>query len=150
MFNRLLTSFTILMFAGSALATEPQVTLSDMHVRPTAGKVGVAFFTANSTVDDAITHTSSDCCEAVEIHRTDKLNGVMSMRRIAEFTLAKNEATPIQPDSKGGEHMMLIGLKKPLNEGDTVKVTFTFKKSPVQTVNFPVKADAAPGAHELH
>jgi copper(I)-binding protein len=86
----------------------------------------------------------------VEVHRTEKLNGVMSMRRIAEVKLEKNEAVTIQPDAKGGEHMMLIGLKKPLNEGDSVKVTFTFKKSPVQTVTFPVKADAAPGAHELH
>jgi periplasmic copper chaperone A len=151
MFNKILMSLVVLIFASSALAVEPAVTFSDVHARPTAGKVGIAFFTATSTKDDTITSVSSDCCKAVEIHRTEKLNGVMSMRRIATLTLKKKTPTRIQPDAKGGEHVMLIGLKEPLAEGDSVKVNITFSKAPAQTLVFPVKAaTAAPTVHELH
>jgi copper(I)-binding protein len=75
----------------------------------------------------------------------------MSMRRIAQLTLSKNKPVLIQPESKGGEHVMLIGLKKPLAAGDAVKVDFTFKKAPPQTVSFPVApAAAAAPAEDSH
>ena len=151
MLNRILMSLVVLIFASSAFAVEPAITFSEVHARPTAGKVGVAFFTATSTKDDTILSVSSDCCKAVELHRTEKLNGVMSMRRIATLSLKKNTPVRIQPDAKGGEHVMLIGLEAPLKDGDTVKVNFTFSKAPAQTVVFPVKAaSAASPVHELH
>ena len=151
MFHNVIMSLIALTFAGAAVAAEPSVTISDLHARPTAGKVGVAFFTATSTANDTIASVTSDCCKAVELHRTEKLNGVMSMRRIPQMSLSKNKPVRIQPDSKGGEHMMLIGLKKPLGEGDTVKVTFTFSKASPQTVVFPVQsASSKATVHELH
>ncbi len=151
MFHNILVSFAALMFAGAASAAEPSVTFTDLHARPTAGKVGVAFFTATSTANDTIASVTSDCCKAVELHRTEKLNGVMSMRRIPQMSLNKNKPVRVQPDAKGGEHVMLIGLKKPLSEGDTVKATFTFSKAPAQTVVFPVQsASSKATVHELH
>jgi len=144
-------SLVVIIFASSAFAADPAITFSEVHARPSAGKVGVAFFTATSTKDDAITSVSSDCCKAVELHRTEKLNGVMSMRRIAQLNLKKKTPARIQPDAKGGEHVMLIGLNDPLKDGDSVKVNFTFSKAPAQTVVFPVKAaSVAPTVHELH
>ncbi len=128
------------LFASAAYAGESAVTFSDVFARPAPGEIGVAFFTATSTTDDAISSVRSDCCKAVEIHRTEKLNGMMSMRRIAELSLKKATPTLIQPESKGGEHMMLIGLKQPLVEGDTVKVDFIFKKAPPRSITFPVKS----------
>jgi copper(I)-binding protein len=130
----------IALFAGTAYAADPFVTFSDVFARPAPGEIGVAFFTATSSTNDAVTGVSSDCCKAVEIHRTEKLNGVMSMRRIGELSLKKGTPTLIQPESGGGEHMMLIGLKRPLVEGDTIKVNFTFKKAPARAITFPVKS----------
>ena len=151
MFHKILISLSTLLFASAAFAADPEVTFSQTHARPSVGSVGVAFFTAASTVDDAIISSSSDCCEAVEIHRSDKLNGTMSMRHVAVVPIDKKAPTRIQPDAPGGQHVMLIGLKKPLGEGDSVKVNFTFKKAPAQTVVFPVEADAATsGVHDLH
>jgi copper(I)-binding protein len=151
MFTKILMSLVVLIFASSAMAGDASVTFSDMQVRPSIAKVGVGFFTVTSTAHDTITAIHSDCCAAVELHRTEKLNGVMSMRRIAAFNLVKNKVARIQPDSKGGEHLMLIGLKEPLAEGDKVEVTFTFKKAPTQTVTFPVASEApTSGVHELH
>jgi copper(I)-binding protein len=151
MLSKALAFVVMMTLAGAAVAADAAVTFTDTNARPTPGKVGVAFFTATSTVDDAIVSVKSDCCDAVEIHRTEKFNGVMSMRRIPQLTLSKNKPVLIQPESKGGEHVMLIGLKKPLAAGDAVKVDFTFKKAPPQTVSFPVApATAAVPAEDSH
>ena len=57
----------------------------------------------------------------------------------------------VQPSAKGGEHLMLIGLNKPLVEGDSIAVTFTMKKAGDKKVTFPV-TDKSPddAVHDLH
>lgn len=139
MFAKLAASLSVVLLAFAAHAAEPRATLSDAFAYPAAGKIGIAYFTVTTTTDDAITAVSSDCCDAVELHRSEKINGIMSMRRIATLNLEKGEAMRVQPDSKGGEHLMLIGLKQPLTVGDDVVVTLTFDKAGTQKLVLPVK-----------
>jgi copper(I)-binding protein len=140
MFAKSVVLLATVFFSTMALAADAAVTISDQYAKPTAGKVGIAFFTATATKNDAITGVTSACCDAVELHRTEKINGIMSMRKISELTLKKGTPHRVQPDEPGGEHVMLIGLKSPLSESDEVRVTFTFDKAPSQTVTFPVVA----------
>jgi copper(I)-binding protein len=70
MLSKALALCAIMTLAGAAVAADASVTFTNTNARPTAGKVGVAFFTATSTKDDAIIGVKSDCCDAVEIHRT--------------------------------------------------------------------------------
>jgi copper(I)-binding protein len=146
MFAKSLTILATVLFAHMALASDAAVTISEQYAKPTAGKVGIAFFTATATKNDAITGVSSPCCDAVELHRSEKLNGVMAMRKIGELTLKKGTPHRAQPDEPGGEHMMLIGLKNGLSYTDEVKVTFTFEKAPSQTVTFPVLTPKTDGS----
>jgi copper(I)-binding protein len=139
MFAKLSMVLLALIFAAGAHAEEPSVRFNDKVVYPTAGKVGIGFFTVESSKNDAIIAASSECCKAVELHRNEKINGNMTMRRISELSLKKNKPVRVQPDSPGGEHLMLIGLESPLREGDAVTVTFTLKKAGAQTITFPVK-----------
>jgi periplasmic copper chaperone A len=139
MFAKSIAILATVLFSMAALASDTAVTISEPYAKPTAGKIGIAFFTATASKNDSITSVSSACCDAVEIHRSEKFNGIMSMRKISELKLSKNEAHRVQPDEANGEHMMLIGLKKPLSIGDEVSVTFTFAKAPSQTVSFPVR-----------
>jgi copper(I)-binding protein len=148
MFARLFATAAIALFALSANAAEPKATITDAFAYPTAGKIGIAYFTVTTTTDDAITAVASQCCDAVELHRSEKINGIMSMRRIATLSLKKNKPMQIQPDSKGGEHLMLIGLKQPLNVGDDVVVTVTFDKAGTQKLVLPVKARQAAATPE--
>lgn len=149
MFAKLATGLTIALFANAAFA---EVTITEPMIKEPAGAVGVAFFTATSNTNDAITGAMSDCCKALEIHRSEKINGVMSMRKISKVALPKGETVEIQPGVSGGEHLMLIGLSKPLKDGDTVNITLNFEKGISKTVAFPVvkpKA-ASPEAHDEH
>lgn len=153
MFNKLVA--VVLCFAAStALAADAKVSFSQVHARPSINGMSVAYFTVESTVNDAVTGVSSDCCKAVELHRNEKINGIMSMRRISELALKKNTPLAAQPGAAGGQHLMLIGLKQPMAEGDAVNVTFFFKKAPSQTVSVPVvvekEADGTKDDHQNH
>ena len=55
MFNKLILAMLLTFFANAAVAADASVTISDAYAQPSAGKVGVAFFTATSTTNDAIT-----------------------------------------------------------------------------------------------
>lgn len=152
MFVRFAAVLVTFCLATTAFAKEHSVSFTKLHARPTAStKIAIAYFTATSTGKDAILAVRSDCCKAVELHRTEKINGVMTMRRIAELSLEKDTPFDLQPSAKGGEHLMLIGLGKPLNEGDSVTVTFTMKKAGEKTVTFPVTGKLPDDdVHELH
>ncbi len=152
MFNKFVATVFIALALLSipALAAKHTVTIHKAHARPSINGIGIAYFTATSTGNDAITGVTSACCKAVELHRSEKINGIMSMRRIANLSLKKGKPTLVQPESEGGEHMMLLGLKKPIAEGDAVNVTFTFEKAPPQTVSFPVMAPKVSGDSHAH
>jgi copper(I)-binding protein len=85
---------------------------------------GVAFLTLTADRDDRLTEVRSDCCAAVEIHTHEMDGDVMLMRRVKDgVTVKKGETITFQP---GGLHVMLIGLKAPLNDGDTLPLTLRF------------------------
>jgi copper(I)-binding protein len=165
MFSKL-AAIAAVFFATATMAADPVIRFSDQYAEPAMGKVGVAFFTATTTKDDTITGVTSGCCEAVELHRNEMSNGVMRMRKVSRLPIEKEnpllvqrskrsglslapgtpEGTTITTSLGGGGglagdslHVMLIGLKQPLNAGDIVPLTFTFEKAPPQTVEFTVK-----------
>jgi copper(I)-binding protein len=159
MFARMLVALAAIFTLSTAHAEDAKPTVTDAVVYATMAKVGVGFFTLTAPKNDTLEALSSPCCKAVELHRNEKINGMMTMRRIGELSLKKNSPLAIQEGSAGGEHLMLIGLSAPLKEGDSVPVTLTFKKAGAVTVDFPVKArqaktstedEAAPAADETH
>lgn len=110
----------------------------------------VGFLTLHATDDDALTSVTSDCCTTVETHSMTMQGDVMRMRRIDEIHLPAHEDVQLK---SGGYHLMLIGLKKPLDEGDSVPVTLNFKHAKPVTAALAVKSRdkaAAERAHEHH
>jgi len=74
-------------------------------------------------------------------------NGVMKMRELAGGLEVKpGQTVALKP---GGHHLMLMGLKRGLKEGERFKVQLEFAKSGKTEVEFVVQgmgASAAPGA----
>ncbi|MES9944209.1 MAG: copper chaperone PCu(A)C [Candidatus Thiodiazotropha sp.] len=73
--------------------------------------------------DHALVAVYSPVAIAVELHTQVNTNGIMKMRRIDEIELTANSKVVLQP---GGLHLMLIGLKKVINNGDSVPLTLEF------------------------
>jgi copper(I)-binding protein len=129
------------------LPAQAQVTVSDAWVRGTVtGQQATgAFMQLKTPADATLVSASSPIAGVVEIHEMKMDGGVMKMSAIKRLGLPAGKAVDLKP---GGYHVMLMDLKQPLKEGDTVPVTLTFedkagKKQTVE-VKAPVRALTAP------
>ena len=133
-------------FAGAA----DQVTVQDPYVRlapPNAPATG-AFMVIRNTGDKDVKVVKADnpVSKVTELHTHLNEGGVMKMRPVAAIDVkAKGEAV-LKP---GGLHVMLIDLKAPMKEGDTVPLTLTFDDGSTKKVDARVvKPTAAPMEHK--
>lgn len=135
------TALFAIFLAAPALAGD--ITVSDPFARASAGKaqVGAAFMTLKngSVSDDTLLSASSPVADNAELHNHIMEGDVMRMREVKSIDVPAGGMVALQP---GGLHVMLIGLKQPLRQGEVFPLTLTFAKAGVVTVEVPVKAAA--------
>lgn len=79
-----------------------------------------------------------DCADAaaVEMHDMTHEDGMMKMRKMEEWTIPGQGSLALAP---GGGHLMILGLRRELKEGDTAQLTLHFKRAGDRTLSVPVK-----------
>lgn len=83
------------------------------------------------------TGASSPRADSVGIHETRTEDGMMTMTPVDNgLTVAPGQTVTLKPKSY---HLMLMGLEKPLKEGDQVPVTLTFDGAPSRKVELHVE-----------
>lgn len=90
--------------------------------------------------DDELLSVTTPICDHVEIHKMSEENGIMKMRRVDSIIVTKNAETKLDPT---GYHLMLIGLKSALQDGQKFPVTLHFKKTGAVMMDVPVTARKA-------
>jgi len=102
-----------------------------------------AFASVTNNTDHVITIVggTSDVARMVEVHEVVMVDGSMKMQ-------AKQGGIEIQPGATvtlepGGLHIMLMGLRKAVLEGDEVSMTIDFDGAEDMNVTWPVKASLA-------
>mgnify|MGYP000126706010 FL=1 len=132
---RHLGMYVLILFSGPLTALE----FTDAFVRglPPGQKNTAAFFTVANAEATAwtIARVSTDAADRVEMHRHEHNNGMMTMREVDELTIEAQSSLQFAP---GGLHLMLIGLKQPLREGDRVTLQFTNVAGESVHTEFPV------------
>ena len=138
------TTFALLLSlctALPALAADPagDLTASSPWARatPQGAKNGAAYLSLRNTgsQDDALLAARGDVAERIELHTHINDNGVMRMRPVPAIEVkAKGEAV-LKP---GGLHVMLIDLKAPMKEGDSVPLTLSFDDGSSKTFDAKV------------
>lgn len=131
--------------AAALLATSAyaEVAITDAWIRGTVPgqRATGAFMQLASPSDSALVAASSPVAGVVEIHEMAMEGGVMRMRAIPRVALPAGKTVELKP---GGYHVMLMDLKQPLSEGETVAVTLTFAdpagRRTTQEVKAPVRA----------
>ncbi len=96
---------------------------------PKGARVGAGYFGLINigTADDRLVSATSQVSDRVEIHTVSMDGGVMKMRRLTDGLVVKARGTvTLQP---GGHHLMLIGLKAPLQKDQDFNVKLTFEKA---------------------
>lgn len=117
------------------------------HATSTAQPVGAGFLTvANSGAADRLLGVSCTCSQGVELHSMSMDGGVMRMRKLDAIDVPAKGSVVLEP---GGMHLMLIGLKAPLAEGQQVPLELRFDKAGLVKAVLRVKA-RVPAGHEGH
>lgn len=100
---------------------------------------------ANHGPADRLIAVKGDIAAAIEIHTMTTTDGVMQMRKVDALDIPANGTAEMK---SGGYHVMLIGLTRALNEGESVDLTFVFENAGEATLAVPV--GKAGGAHDRH
>lgn len=130
-----------LLLPGMAAA---QAVVEAPWARATApmAKAGGAFMTISSPVADQVVGAASPVAEMVELHQTVEQSGVMKMLPVAALDLTPGQKVMLKP---GSYHIMLMGLKAPLKQGESFPMTLSFAKSKPVTVQVQIEAPGAAG-----
>ena len=116
---------SLLGWAPAASADQNGIAVTGVWSRAAmAGRSGVVYLTiTNSGAPDQLTGASTTVAAKTALHQTTNDNGVMKMRPVAAVPVQQGEPLTLGP---GGYHIMLEGLKQPLQPGETFPVTLTF------------------------
>lgn len=147
-FKWLLLVLAVLMLASLLLSAcggskGPEIVIKDPWARPSPkmASSGAAYMIIENkgNEDDALIGAEGDVSDAVEIHEmvVDE-NNVMHMKPVEgqRLVIPAKGKVELKP---GGYHIMLIGLKHQLKEGEVVHLTLKFEKSGDIKVDAPVK-----------
>jgi copper(I)-binding protein len=115
------------------------VTVHDAWARASAGSAvtGAVYLTlTGGDTPDSIVGVSAEVAATAEVHESFADDGVMKMRRVPLLPIPAGTAVALAP---GGEHVMLIGLKRPLIAGQSFPLTMTFEHAASVTVEVKVQ-----------
>jgi periplasmic copper chaperone A len=99
-----------------------------------------AFATIENHTDHDVTLVggSAEIANMVEVHEVVMIDKEMKMQaKDGGIVIKAGESVTLEP---GGLHVMLMGLKKPILEGDEVTLTLDFEGYDDQTFTWPAKA----------
>lgn len=139
--------------AGASPAADTTVgglTISNPWARASTGgsRPGVAYLTiVNKGGADSLAKASSPAAGRVELHRIIHDGDRARMGRIGNIRLPKGKSVELKP---GGLHIMLMGLKRRLKEGETFPLSLYFAEAGKVDVTVRIMGAGAMGGHKGH
>lgn len=128
---------------------QPAIAVTGAWARPTIAKLRITaayFQAATAAGGDRLLGAKTPMAERAELHEHVMENGIARMRPVDAVAVAPDAPAVFQP---GGYHVMIMGLKGPLKEGETFPLTLTFEKAGDVTVDVMVMKKAAMD-HGMH
>ncbi len=145
--------YLILLFAGfEARAADISVEQPWARASPGRAPTGAAYLTLvnRGAEADRLVGAATAAAAKTELHDhqpaanqpAGHAGHVMEMRPVAEIPVKPGETVVLKP---GALHVMLIGLKAPLKEGERFSLTLRFARAGEVTVEVPVAKAGAMG-----
>ena len=154
--SRFFLHLTCSLLALIAPCAAAQVTVQDAWVRATvANQQGTgAFMQITSARDARLIEVQTPAAKVAEVHEMTMIDNVMRMRPVKALDLPAGKTVELKPQ---GYHVMLMGLKDQLKDGDTVAITLTVEDKDKKRATVEVKAPVKPlsyapaaGGHTHH
>ncbi len=135
----------MLLYAAQGFAGE--VSVSDVWSRATAPgqDSAVVGLRITSQKEARMVALSSPAAAEAQMHSMTHENGMMKMRQLDSLTLPAKQEVVL---GAGGDHLMLVNLKKPLKAGDVVPLTLTVQFADKSTEKVEIKAVVQPLTHD--
>lgn len=148
MMHKISTLAAALLFSAGVLAAgADSVTVQDPYVRlspPGAPATGAFMVLKNGGDKDVkVVKADNPVSKITEMHNHINDGGVMKMRPVPAIEIKAKGETVLKP---GSLHIMLIDLKSPMKEGDSVPITLSFEDGSSKTVEAKVVRPTVPAA----
>jgi len=138
------------LLAGMSAATAHDYKAGNLHIEhpwsratPPNAPVGGGYMTIenNGGSADRLLGGSTPVADAVEVHAMTMEGDVMKMRKLEDgVEIPAGGSVALEP---GGNHLMLVGLSKPLKQGTRVPLTLRFEKAGTVDVELAVDSMGA-------
>jgi copper(I)-binding protein len=90
----------------------------------------------NDTTTHSLIGVAADGVDAAEVHESTQHEGMSHMMPRTDLPIAPGATLTMQP---GGIHVMLIGVRRRLSVGDSVRLQLRFSDSTVVSTSVPVR-----------
>ena len=108
---------------------ENKIEIKDAWLRPSSENMATAlYFTIENkgTTADTLFQVDSEISNKVELHETYTEGDMMGMRKVDFIVVTGKSSFDFKP---GSYHIMVMKLKKDINEGDEEKFVLHFKQA---------------------
>ena len=123
--------------AGPIVAEQPWA-----RATPKGAKTGAAYMTLmnKGPSSDRLIGATTLLADKVQFHQEIEDSGVSHMREMPGVDLAPGAKIVFKP---GALHMMIVGLRQPLTQGQTFQLTLQFQKAGNLNLTIPIQGVGA-------
>ena len=126
------------LLVSAAVAQNGEIKITDAWARATPGgaQTAAAYMTMTAPAGDRLTGLSTPVAQKADLHSMTMDGSVMRMRPVEVLDLPAGKPVALKP---GGYHIMLTGLAKPLEAGQSFPLTLDFAKAGARQVTVTVE-----------
>jgi len=116
---------------------------------PKGAKTAAAYMILanNGRSAEKLLSATTPLADKVQFHEETEENGVARMRELRSIQIAPGTKLTFKP---GSMHMMMVGLKQPLKEGQAFPLTLHFEHVGDVEISVPVSKVGAMGQHDMN
>lgn len=138
--HRCFSLFIVICLMSTATAQAQKILVKEAWIRgiPPSAKTTAAFMTIQNigSVEMIIKSAASEIAEIVQIHTMEQVGEVMKMKELSELRIPANGQTSLAPK---GYHIMLIGLLRPISEGEVIPLSLNLSDGSIVNVDAVVR-----------
>ena len=136
------TAFEVPLFSSQPQTDEVVIRDGWIQEGPPSQKITAGYMVIENHTDTdlSLQSASTEVAQVVELHKMEFVEGIMKMHRVETINIPAGGQTELKP---GGYHLMVIGLRKELKDGDKVDIRLQFSHDIRKTVTVPVKPRSA-------
>ena len=141
-----LIGFFLFAFLLGPVQAQGDISIDNAWARatpPGAANAAIYFKLSNTgQADEQLLGASSESAHHAGLHTHVHKDGMMQMTPVDMIEIPAGGEAVLEPH---GDHVMLMGIRKPLKEGESVVLDLVFRQSGKMRLNIPVHKEAPGG-----